>query len=291
MGNETQFANWSHVRLFILMGLVLILMVGVLAVINDRAYENHFMPEIVLPMVMIGGVILLLVAFAILAAIFSAVGLSSKDNALGLPEGSVRAVIAVGLILIFAITSVFLFFQMSEPDLSNEMRLTADQYAQLNPEQIYSSIQEGDTYRVKTVITKSEASEDFAQQLLSTISTLVVAVAGFYFGAKAVTAARGAEGLPTIMLLSPTDRATVKPGGSLLIRLSSDPGGLQITGRIEGDTGGKLEPIRYDEFQYTAGAEASGEVKLYFSLAAHPGIAPIELPVTIEKVETGDPTN
>ena len=43
------------------------------------------------------------------ALAFSAVKLADPTQALGLPEGSVRAVIALSLIVIFVITVVFLF--------------------------------------------------------------------------------------------------------------------------------------------------------------------------------------
>jgi ABC-type multidrug transport system fused ATPase/permease subunit len=60
-------------------------------------------------LVVIAGVIGLLAVLMMTALAFSAVRLSDRSQALGLPEGSVRAVIALSLIVIFVITVVFLF--------------------------------------------------------------------------------------------------------------------------------------------------------------------------------------
>jgi hypothetical protein len=99
------------------------------------------------------GVIGLLLALAVVAVFFQALAITDKNEALGLPRGSVRAVIALALILVFAIMSVYVY---SVEDLANKA--------------------------------------DIAKQLVTTLSTLVVAVAAFYFGSKSVEAAAAAVG-------------------------------------------------------------------------------------------------
>lgn len=64
---------------------------------------------VMVTLVVIAGVIGLLAVLMMMALAFSAVRLSDRSQALGLPEGSVRAVIALSLIVIFVITVVFLF--------------------------------------------------------------------------------------------------------------------------------------------------------------------------------------
>jgi len=64
---------------------------------------------VMVTLVVIAGVIGLLAVLMMTALAFSAVRLSDRSQALGLPEGSVRAVIALSLIVIFVITVVFLF--------------------------------------------------------------------------------------------------------------------------------------------------------------------------------------
>src|SRR5437588_150172 len=66
-------------------------------------------PPIMVTLVVIAGVIGLLAVLMMTALAFSSVKLSDPAQALGLPEGSVRAVIALSLIVIFVIIVVFLF--------------------------------------------------------------------------------------------------------------------------------------------------------------------------------------
>jgi hypothetical protein len=65
--------------------------------------------EINLPLIIIGGVILLLTALGLLTHGFSIIDLTNRDEALGLPSGSVRAVIALMLLVIFAIVAIFMY--------------------------------------------------------------------------------------------------------------------------------------------------------------------------------------
>jgi hypothetical protein len=66
-----------------------------------------------LPLVAVGGVIVLILLLTVVTMIFSTLGPANKDQAMGLPECSVRAVIALSLIVLFAILSVFLYKSVS----------------------------------------------------------------------------------------------------------------------------------------------------------------------------------
>src|SRR5205823_12786030 len=65
-------------------------------------------PSIMVTLVVIASVIGLLAVLMMTALAFSSVKLADPAQALGLPEGSVRAVIALSLIVIFVIVVVFL---------------------------------------------------------------------------------------------------------------------------------------------------------------------------------------
>ena len=112
-------------------------------------------PEVLVAIVMILGVAVLMNMLFLMAAAYDRMGLASNDQALGLPAGTVRALIALLLILLFTIVGIYLFRSLidSTPPIP-------DQAAAL------------------------------AQQLLTTVATLVVAVSGFYFGTAST--ARGA---------------------------------------------------------------------------------------------------
>jgi hypothetical protein len=65
-------------------------------------------PEVVLPTLLVTGLIGLLAAIGGLVALFRITHLTQAKQALGLPEGSVRAIIAFSLVLIFAVMGLYL---------------------------------------------------------------------------------------------------------------------------------------------------------------------------------------
>jgi hypothetical protein len=69
-----------------------------------------------LPLLVIAGLVSLIALLAVMAIAFKTVGLANQTQALGLPEGTVRAVIALSLILIFAVITVYLFSDLSDID-------------------------------------------------------------------------------------------------------------------------------------------------------------------------------
>jgi hypothetical protein len=85
--------------------LLTLLVVGVGCVVTGKDVGA----EIALPIIAITGVVVLLGVLAFVAIGFSMVNLHDRTEALGLPPGSVRGVIALSLVVLFAILSVFLF--------------------------------------------------------------------------------------------------------------------------------------------------------------------------------------
>jgi hypothetical protein len=161
-----------------------------------------------LPLLAIGGVIVLILMLTVVAIIFSILGLTNREQAMGLPEGSIRAVIALSLIVLFAILSVFLYQgissggtrytleNLSEPERAQFIRdnpnrdvavaLAVDKDGQplRNPDGTLKSL-----YNVSYRGANAAASEDFAKQLLVLLGTLMTAVTSFYLGAGTATSA------------------------------------------------------------------------------------------------------
>jgi TRAP-type C4-dicarboxylate transport system permease small subunit len=179
--------------------------------------EISYNPAYTLTVLLIAGVSGLVIVLSFMVAVFSALNLSQNSQALGLPEGSVRAIIAISLILIFSIQAVYLYGDLSRIQIETAV-VTRTQLEAIPIEQIISSAAleveemeelqvESDEklFEVKRRIEKSEESTDFAKQVLTTVSTLVVAIAGFYFGTRAVSIARGEEAplLPIIRKIVP----------------------------------------------------------------------------------------
>ncbi len=171
-------------------------------------------PEIVLSGLLIIGVITLLVALSFTAVVFKSLGLADPNGVLGLPEGSVRAVIALSLILIFMMSSIFLYWQVNyfgkgTKYISNG--ITQEELAGFPKEEIvaidryYTGNNETRFTVTRLVDRTSKTAEDLAKQIITTVSTLVVAVAGFYFGTRAVSVAKGAvvASVPVIRKIEP----------------------------------------------------------------------------------------
>jgi hypothetical protein len=113
---------------------------------------------------------------------------------LGLPDGSVSAVLAVLLLIIFAITSVYLFSEINagEKDTVESTGVTTAALQSLPQDRIVGITVEspgdatgaGRTYTVK-MTNPHPASIDFAKTTSQTVGILLTAVAGFYFGNRA----------------------------------------------------------------------------------------------------------
>jgi hypothetical protein len=238
--------------------LVIGLLFGVPAFIGHSAMSN----EIGLPILAISGVIALLGALAVVSFGFALMNMQDKTQALGLPAGSVRAVIALCLIVLFAILSFYLFSNLQtvarleehrcltrqdyERTVENAppglihlaLQLSADQSAKC-PSLISNETAEQRTarlaeprYLIKLRMERNQAGEDFAKQLLVLIGTLVTSVSSFYFGSQAVSQAQsvvtGITGPPTIIGVSP---GSLVPGAKAQIDVMGDS--LSQTNKVQ----------------------------------------------------------
>ncbi|TAW03849.1 hypothetical protein ELI20_37220 [Rhizobium ruizarguesonis] len=145
-----------------------------------------------LPMLSIGAVIVLMILLCLMAVIFSTFGLQDKTQALALPEGSIRAVIALMLIVLFAILSIYLYGSLASRQLSYMGALesnTRDNLVKLYGGENIISAPNADGKNVDVWLqqTSSPAGVDFAKQLLVLVGTLVTSICSFYFGSKTAT--------------------------------------------------------------------------------------------------------
>ena len=134
--------------------------------------------EVRLPILIVAAVIGLLGAIAFVVVAFSLYKLIDPREALGLPPGSIRALLALLLLVIFASMTVFFFgaLRNTPPNVENA------------------------------------AAADIAKQVLTILGTLLAAVSGFYFGTTSTTnAAKIAGGTsgPVLTTTSPQPTAPV----------------------------------------------------------------------------------
>src|SRR5262245_31029793 len=101
--------------LLILGGVISIATIAaVVAATNFLEQDGVLQPEVALPLLLVSGLIALVAALAILVGSFSIFGLSNPNAAFGVPEGTLQAVIAMMIIMIFAITSLYLNASLKE---------------------------------------------------------------------------------------------------------------------------------------------------------------------------------
>lgn len=181
------------IYLSVVIGGLLVLVPGLFILL--RVWGGTFLPEIALPLLLIVGAVLLLLAVGSLAIAFSQLDLASKRHPLGLPEGSVRAVIALLLVLLFFITAVFLYSNVARGASTRTLEgVTTAQLAAIPVDEIVRQAQTGGTgddatYEVVLRGQPNEDSVDIAKSVLTTVGTLVVSVAAFYFGSRSVEVA------------------------------------------------------------------------------------------------------
>lgn len=184
---------------FIILPIIMLAAAAFAGIYSVIIFKQNTIPFLftVIAMILLG-VISLFIVLVSTSMILSQFGMLDKRQALALPEGSVRALIALLLIIIFAIASLFLYDRI-ENNRTEEFIVTEDTYNALDSNRIYSSEfiepeegEEGTIYYKVQLLLENEDGTDFAKQLLTTISTLVVALAGFYFGTRSVAAAKGA---------------------------------------------------------------------------------------------------
>ena len=182
-----------------------------------------------LALLAIGGVVVLILLLTAVAMVFSILNLTNDTQAMGLPEGSIRAVIALSLIVLFAILSVFLYTGVSTGSRVVNDMVPETQRMQFIREHAAQDVQsillkekDGVTPQktpdgkenLYTVSYRSanSTSDDFAKQMLVLLGTLMTAVTSFYLGAGTATSAAAARaggtdnpaGAPTITGINPT---------------------------------------------------------------------------------------
>ena len=204
------------------------LIVGVLLCVAAAVIWKSFPPMdsesphyIFLSHIVLGGLALTVVIMALLAIVYSVMGAEDPKQALGLPEGSVRALLAFSLVLIFVCLAAFLFGEVNKnnqpvegktltgvtgaelTDLKTNFvvasELAKDQTGKLLYEQVASS--EGKApvddlkhplYTATYYPKANKDAEDFAKQIFTTLATVFVSVVSFYFGSSVTSSAAAA---------------------------------------------------------------------------------------------------
>ena len=179
-------ASW---KVLAIAGVMVVLAVGAAVVALNFIPQSYVNATSTIVILLVGGVVSVMLLLYLGAVILGSLGVGSRRQALGMPEGSIRALIAVSLILMFAIIGVTVFYSTQGGETIESKGITADQIDQLENVQIVgiSAVEPAASPERFDVVARTELSasgHDFGLQLLTTVATLVVAVAGFYFGSR-----------------------------------------------------------------------------------------------------------
>lgn len=144
----------------------------------------------------VGTLILLaaLVAFAFVGREIDGDG-DDVRGALSLPHGSISAVLALIILVVFSLSSIHVFSEIraGEDGGIQSRGVTQEALAALPDDRILAVVAEPivegqpPTY-VVTLSNPHENSTDFASELMTIFSTLLIAIVGFYFGQGATAA-------------------------------------------------------------------------------------------------------
>lgn len=219
-------AIWQFGVLIILAGAF---SVGTVATVvlaaNTLKERNLFRPEIILPLLLLTGLIALVIALAILVGAFHLFRLTTPNSPFGVPEGTLQAVIALTIILIFAVSALYLRGSL-DPQIVAVRGLTAEQVAAIPGDQILGSrAVEGALFDVDRRLVVDQDAKDFSNQLLTILGTLVGAVAGFYFGAKSVETGISVGGGATAVQPTNVSPPTISGRAQVGEALRAEPGG------------------------------------------------------------------
>lgn len=168
-------------------------------------------------------------------------------GALGLPDGSVRAFLAIGLLALVAVFGSFIYFESGKAGSSYAKIAETGPLSDAQQNQLRASL--GDRFvliydgKTGTVVAKPDASQaDLAKQILTMIATLLTTVVGFYFGSRSgeVTAAdeqtRRKAAIDQITAVAPRTTDTLFEVRKKLDALASKIDGLQGDAKTEATT-------------------------------------------------------
>jgi len=239
MSRIMSFFSFRSTAIF---GLIVLLLVGAYLFATDALDRVVHVGAgdlgITLPLIAVGCVIVLILILTIVSSIFWFLDLSDKTQAMGLPEGSIRAVIALSLIVLFAILAVFLYDNVGGPvstveNVSNadRMQFIKDHPAAKDLEAVVAT-KDGQTVKDKagndlytiTYRTPDQTSDDFAKQLLVVLGTLMTAITSFYLGAGTATSAAAQTAgavmpKPTVTGINPTTYSIGKGGPTIHLQV------------------------------------------------------------------------
>jgi hypothetical protein len=239
-----------------------------------------------LPIWLIAGLVVLMAVLGLVVVVLKSLGLTSSDFPLGLPEGSIRAIIALGLILLFFLMSFNLFGYLksvSMVEIPNLTQKRVDKIPIIEIAGVRPDPNNAGRFIVERITGPTQTSQDLAKQLLTTLSTLVVAIAAFYFGSSSVAQALkhgengSSAGEPSLRITEPPTfpHTFQRSAGRLLpvkMRIRTSPSDAAIQASFESDPDGGLVRTGKGKYEYRPGSPTD-DVVARLSMVDHPEVS------------------
>lgn len=146
-----------------------------------------------LPAILFGILILLVATILALVAAASLTNSLNKDQAFGLPRGSVRGLLAFVVLGLFAGVVFFMVTSVAGIKSGEIAGLTHDQYLELSKDEAIVAIptaKGGETYDVTIYRKANDVLAENLGTIIGGLITLVSGLSGFYFGNRSATPAR-----------------------------------------------------------------------------------------------------
>lgn len=159
------------------------------------------------PIWFIGMLVILAASLALIAMVFRWLGLAAPAEAFGLPAGSVRTLLATGVMVLFAVfglQTLAVNTGLAEQPMGSaafagnaaELQAEVERYRKLGLAAVVESVDEkGAKLRLHRLpATKSAEVVDIEKQIITALITLVTSVVSFYFGSRTAEATRDGSG-------------------------------------------------------------------------------------------------
>jgi len=159
------------------------------------------------PIWFIGMLIIFASSLALIAVVFRWLGLAAPAEAFGLPAGSIRTLLAAGVMVLFAVfglQTLAVKAGLAEKPLGDasftgtaaELQAEVERYRKIGLAAIVERIDQGNAklrlYRIEPP--KPQETVDMEKQIITALVTLVTSVVSFYFGSRTAEATRDGAG-------------------------------------------------------------------------------------------------
>lgn len=299
MPTNKTIKNYTIIGTVLLIYLTLIIGLLVWLFKGTAETQKDFMLQS--PVIIIIAIVISVLTFTVASAVFAAIGKGKDDKALGMPEGSIRALIALSLIALFFILATQMYSRVSAngvgklesmseeslKDLSIKDIITKekiDSFLNSSADSLKTLHKYSYRYNVSIKVPVNSDAGDMAKNIIASFTALIAAISGFYFGSGASKqSADSKTDTSNTIKITPKNPipSSVARGSQMTFEFDVSSSGQPITVQVIGDsTQPAVDPNNHLKFTYTPSATAAANIKLKVFLNSNPANLQ-EYPITI----------